>query len=192
MSSARILAELPDTFRFTDAVELIGERQFRRLVAQGQVIRLARGLYRKAGSLGEDELSAIAMRSPRATIALRSALARHDLIDDIPSSIDIAIPRGSWAPSLDTPIRWHRFDATTFDIGRNEMSIGHGHTIGIYSAQRSIIDAIRLRHLEGDDLAVESLKRWLRHGGQPSELLRLAKAFPTTQRALNKTMSILL
>ncbi|WP_107653944.1 type IV toxin-antitoxin system AbiEi family antitoxin domain-containing protein [Nocardia suismassiliense] len=192
MDSARILTELPDTFRFNDAVRLIGEGRFRRLLADGQITRLAHGLYRKAGWIGDEDLLAIATRAPRATLALRSALARHDLIDDIPSSIDIAIPRGAWAPKLETPIRWHRFDAATFDLGRDDLDIGQSQNIGIYSAQRSIIDAFRLRHLEGDDLAIESLKRWLRKGGQASELLRLAKSFPTAQRGLNQTISILL
>lgn len=192
MNSARILTKLPDTFRFNDAVTLIGERRFRRLLADGQIIRLAHGLYRKADWIGDEDLLAIAARAPRATIALRSALARHDLIDDIPSSIDIAIPRGAWAPKLDKPVRWHRFDAATFDIGRDDLNIDQSHHIGIYSAQRSIIDAFRLQHLEGEDLAIESLKRWLRQGGQASELLRLAKSFPIAQRRLNQTISILL
>ncbi|MFD6453098.1 hypothetical protein ACFWF3_20165 [Nocardia sp. NPDC060220] len=192
MGSAAALAELPNVFRFSDAVRLIGERRLRQLIDEGALVRLARGLYRKAESLGEDELSAIALRVPRATIALRSALAHHDLIDDIPSSIDIAIPRGTRAPALDMPIRWHRFDATTFDIGRDHMNLDHDLSIGVYSAPRSIIDAFRLRHLEGDDMAVDALKRWLRQGGQASELLRAAKQFPAAQRGLSHTLSILL
>lgn len=192
MNSARILTELPDTFRFNDAVALIGEGRFRRLLADGHITRLAHGLYRKADWIGDEDLVAIVTRAPRATLALRSALARHDLIDDIPSSIDIAIPRGAWVPKLEIPVRWHRFDATTFDIGRDDLDIDQRHSIGVYSAQRSIVDAFRLRHLEGEDLGIESLKRWLRQGGQPSELLRLAKSFPTAQRGLNQTISILL
>lgn len=68
---------------------------------------------------------------------------------------------------------------------------GAGKEIGIYSAPRSIIDASRLQHHEGIDLANEALKRWLRQGGQPSELLRMARSFPHAQRALRQTRSIL-
>jgi hypothetical protein len=64
--------------------------------------------------------------------------------------------------------------------------------IGIYTAERSIIDAFRLRHLDGADLANEALKRWLRRGGQPSDLLRIAKAFPRALTPLRQTMEILL
>lgn len=89
------------------------------------------------------------------------------------------------------PVRWRHFDAETFDIGRGRFDIGAGRSIGIYSAERSIIDALRMRHLEGADLADEALKRWLRTG-QPSELLGLARSFPRIQAALRETLEILL
>jgi hypothetical protein len=187
-----LLASLPDSFRYTEALEHMSERQLRRLIDDGSVIALARGLYRKSESIGDDDLIEIAVRSPRATLCLRSALARHELIDDIPAEFDIAIPRGSWTPQTTAPVRWRHFDPGTFDIGRGLLDIDGGRTIGLYSPERSIIDAFRLQHLEGSDLANEALKRWLRRGGQPSELLALAKAFPRTQAALRKTLEILL
>jgi hypothetical protein len=49
-----------------------------------------------------------------------------------------------------------------------------------------------LRHLDGTDLANEALKRWLRRGGQPSQLLRAAKPFARVLTPLPKTMEILL
>lgn len=123
--------------------------------------------------------------------SLRSALARHGLIDDVPGEIDIAIPRGSWMPTT-APIRWRHFDPDTFEIGRDQLDIGGGRIIGLYSAERSIIDAFRMRHLDGSDLATEALKRWLRSGGQPSELLVMARSFPRTLTALRETLEILL
>jgi predicted transcriptional regulator of viral defense system len=187
-----LLDELPETFHYTEAIKRISERQLRNLIAHGQVTALSRGLYRKNDWLGDDDLIEIASRSPRATLCLRSALARHDLIDDIPAEIDIAIPRGAWTPETIAPVRWRSFDPATFTIGRNSLDIGAGRTIGIYSAERSIIDAFRLRHLDGPDLANEALKRWLRGGGQPAELLRLAKTFPRTLTPLRQTLEILL
>ena len=187
-----LLAELPETFRYSEAIQRISERQLRNLIAHGQITALARGLYRKNDWLGDDDLIEIASKSPQATLCLRSALARHDLIDDIPAEVDIAIPRGAWTPETNAPVRWRNFDPATFTIGRNSLDIGAGRTIGIYSAERSIIDAFRLRHIDGPDLANEALKRWLRGGGQPSELLRLAKAFPRTLTPLRQTLEILL
>ncbi len=187
-----LLDELPDTFRYSEALEQISERQLRRLLADGRITAVSRGLYRKSDWLGDDGLIEIASKSPQATICLRSALARHDLIDDIPAELDIAVPRGSWTPETMAPVRWRSFDPATFSIGRDLLDIGGGRSIGIYSAERSIVDAYRLRHLDGADLANEALKRWLRRGGQPSELLRVAKAFPRTITPLRQTLEILL
>ncbi|WP_222844049.1 type IV toxin-antitoxin system AbiEi family antitoxin domain-containing protein [Cellulosimicrobium sp. CUA-896] len=190
--SADLLTALPPTFRYSQARELLNERQFRKLVDEGEIIAIARGLYRKRGLTGDDDLIEIASRTPDATLCLRSALARHDLVDDIPAEIDIAIPRGAWTPRTEAPVRWRHFATGTFRIGRVLLDIGDESTIGLYSAERSIIDAFRMRNLEGPELANESLKRWLRSGGQPSELLRMARDFPRTLTPLRQTMEILL
>lgn len=185
-------AALPDIFRFSEALEHVSERQLRRLVADQRIEPVARGLYRKSGWLGDEDLFEVSARAPMATISLRSALARHDLIDDIPAELDIAIPRGSWTPTTSAPVRWRHFDVGTFAVGREQLPIGAGWSIGIYSAKRSIVDAFRLRHIEGSDLANEALKSWLRRGGQPSELLEVAKVFPRARAALRQAMEILL
>ena len=85
----------------------------------------------------------------------------------------------------------HR-DIQTFDIGRDELTLTDNATIGLYSAERSIIDAFRLRHLEGPELANEALKSWLRAGGQADQLLRLARSFPRAATPLRQTLEILL
>lgn len=187
-----LLASLPETFRYSEALDHISERQLRRLIGDGSIVAMARGLYRKSDWLGDEDLIEIAAKAPQATLCLRSALARHELIDDIPAEIDIAIPRGSWAPETTAPVRWRHFDPDTFDLGRSQLDVEGGRSIGLYSAERSIIDAFRMRHIEGADLANEALKRWLRQGGQPSELLALARSFPRTQSALRETLEILL
>jgi len=66
-------------------------------------------------------------------------------------------------------------------------------TIGLYNPQRCIIDAFRLRHLEGPETAVEALRRWLRRrGSQPATLLAMARAFPKAEPALRAALEILL
>lgn len=188
----QLLSSLPVTFRYSEAREHISGRQLRRLVDDGSITALSRGLYRKSDWLGDEDLIEIAAKAPNATLCLRSALSRHELIDDIPAEIDIAIPRGAWTPGTTAPVRWRHFDPATFDIGRGEYAIDGDGSIGLYSAERSIIDAFRMRHLEGTDLANEALKRWLRQGGQPSELLQIARSFPRTLTALRETLEILL
>ena len=184
--------DLPAIFRYSEARARISERTFRRLVADGSVVAISRGLYRRREWIGDEDLGEIAARASRATVCLRSALARHQLIDDIPAEYDIAVPRGSWVPTTLVPVRWHQFDPDTFEIGRTVLVLDSGRSIGLYSVERSIVDAYRMRHLDGADLANEALKRWLRGGGQPSELLRVARSFPGVQGVLRETMGVLL
>lgn len=186
------LAMLPDHFRYSEARTHINERRLRELRSAGLIVQTGRGMYRKATAAGDDDLIEIAAKASQATLCLQSALARHDLTDDIPARIDIALPRQTWPPATRAPVTWHQFNRRTFDIGRDTLRLDDHREIGIYSPERSIIDAYRLRHLEGAELANQALRRWLRQGGQPSLLIRLTKDFPTAQPAIRGALEILL
>jgi hypothetical protein len=125
---------------------------------------------------------------------LLSALALHDLTDEIPTATHIALPRGD--RTLVTPlapIHWHSFDRATFALGRGEHRLDSDIPIGLYSPERSITDAFRLRHAIGADVATEALKRWLRlPGSSPGQLLSIARHFPKAYPALRSTLEILL
>lgn len=187
-------SELPPTFRWAEAHRRhISNSQLRRMVADGDIERIARGLYRRTDvGISDDDLIEIAAKRPEATLCLTSALARHGLTDDIPSLIDIAIPRNTWHPIVRPPVRWHEFDRRTFTIGRSMVRLDAATEIGLYSPERSIIDAYRLRHTQGSDQANAALRRWLRAGGQPSEILQLAREFPRTAPAIRSVLEVLL
>ncbi len=73
------------------------------------------------------------------------------------------------------------------------MQLDEKTAIGLYGPERSIIDAFRLRHLEGHELAVEALKRWLRRPGtSPAALLAMARRFPKARPSLQNALEILL
>lgn len=190
------LGQLPDTFTYGDARRHgLSDRRLYQLRDEGDIDQIGRGLYRKADveQLPDADLVEIAWRAPHATLCLTSALARHGLTDLIPGAVDVALPRGQRAPSTRTPVSWHYFGAGNFGIGRDELRLDDGLTIGIYTPQRCIVDAIRLRHREGDDLAYTALRRWLARGdAQPSELLAVAGKFPHAMPALRTAMQILL
>jgi hypothetical protein len=130
---------------------------------------------------------------PIATICLETALARHHLIDSIPAAIDIAIPRGSARPKLRAPIRLHQFGQHTFELGRQMVAVGGRSEIGMYSAERSLIDAIRLRHREGSDIAFEALRNWLDLPGRsPAQLIGMARKLPRAEAPLRHALEVLL
>lgn len=186
------LAKLPDFFRYSEARAHINERRLRELRSSGLILQSGRGMYRKATASGDGDLIEIAAKASRATLCLRSALARHDLTDEILTSIDIALPRHTWPPSTRAPVTWHQFNLRTFDLGRKTLHLDEDHIIGIYSPERCIVDAYRLRHLESAELANQALRRWLRQGGQPSAVLGLAKVFPPARTAILRALEVLL
>ena len=118
----------------------------------------------------------------------------HELTDEIPARSDIAIPRGTQPVTVHhAPIAWHRFDADTFSIGRTEHALPAGSSIGLYSAERTLIDLFRLRHAWGSDLALGALKRWLRgRGNSPGSLLTMAEDFPKARPAIQQALEVLL
>lgn len=167
------------------------------MVNAGELEQIAPGYYLRPGELDDTiaTWASISLRKPSATICLLSALSLHELTDEIPRETDIALPRGERTLTTRfTPIRWHSFDRATFELGRTKHRLpGTQLSIGLYSAERTIVDAFRLRHEIGTDVANEALKRWLRRrGNAPATLLELARSFPKALPALRATMEILL
>lgn len=189
-------APLPDgAFTLDDAARLgITARTLQRLASTGQVERIAHGLYQRPETATYDtELYAAASRHPLATLCLTSALAHHRLTDTIPAQTDLALPRGTHRPAAGSTIRWHVFDADTFTIGRTTTPVeGTDASVGLYSAERSIVDAFRLRNEVGYEIGVEALRTWLRRrGSTPAALLSIANALPRAQRPLREALSYL-
>lgn len=186
---------LPPVFRWAQAHQAgISDRRLERLLAEGLLERIAPGVYRKPDAPPADlDLVELAALTSRTTLCLGSALAKHGLTDLIPSRIDAALPRGHRRPRTLAPVRWHSFSPATFEVGRETLDLGTGLVMGLYSAERSICDAYRMRHLEGDELGREALRTWLRRrGSQPSALLKIAESFPRARSLLRHDLEILL
>lgn len=188
-------AGLPAVFSYTAAraAGISAERLYS-YRDRGLIRQIGRGLYQWASvSAADQNLLEIAHRAPRATLCLITALARHGLTDAIPARVDIAIPRGSRAPALRSPVDIHFFATDTFKLGREKLDVADGATVGLYSAERSLIDLIRLRHREGADVAWDALRRWLRRrGSNPAGLLKMAKHFHGAERAVRHALEIVL
>lgn len=189
-------ARLPSTFSYSEARGRgVSERRLYALRDAGLLEVLGRGLYRRTDAPieADTDLLEIAHRAAQSTLCLTTALARHGLSDAIPGSIDVALPRGHRRPRTQAPVTWHAFAAETFEIGRMELPLADGMGIGLYGAERCIVDAFRLRHREGPEVAHEALRRWLRRRGtQPAALLAMARSFPKAEPALRAALEILL
>ncbi|MGH8905393.1 MAG: type IV toxin-antitoxin system AbiEi family antitoxin domain-containing protein [Egibacteraceae bacterium] len=146
---------------------------------QGEVIEISRGVFRFADAppLAHPEFVAVAWRAPHGTICLTSALQWWSLTDELPREVHLAVPRGAHRPTITyPPTRVHIFDAGTFDAGRVRVDAGDDEPIWISSADRTVVDMMRLRHRVGPDLALNSLRRYLATpDASPGALLRLAR-----------------
>ncbi len=190
-----MLRELPAVFTYSQARALgVPERELYWLRDKGFIESIARGMYRRHDlDPANIDLVEVVLRAPAATLCLTTALARHQLTDAIPASIDVALPRGQRHPSTIAPVSWRSFDSATFEIGRDIEPLDDDVGIGIYGPERSIIDAFRLRHLEGPELGNDALRRWLRRrGSSPARLLAMARRFPRAERPLHAALEILL
>ena len=164
-----------------------------RAVRAGRFERVARGVYLPADAEPADwDLVEAASRRPEATICLLSALAHHDLTDTIPTAVDVALPRGTRLPASDGAIAWHSFDRASFDVGRETIAVeGTDLTIGLYSPERSIVDAFRLRGELGYETARDALVEWLRRGGRPARLIEVASRLPRAKGPLLRALEVL-
>lgn len=188
---------LPQVLRYDDLqCHRLTRHRLDRLIEAGEYERIAPGLFLRAG-LTDDTTAgwmAIAAKRPESTLCLLSALSIHQLTEEIPSTSDIAIPRGTQPVAVShAPVTWHRFDAETFDLGRTKHPLPVDMSIGLYSAERTLVDVFRLRHIWGSDLALGALKRWLKgRGHSAGTLLDLAARFPKARPAMQHALEVLL
>ncbi|MBS3940168.1 MAG: type IV toxin-antitoxin system AbiEi family antitoxin domain-containing protein [Actinobacteria bacterium] len=173
------LKNLPDTFTTGEARRRgVHPRVLYRGRDDGEVIELSRGVFRRADAAPASypDLLAVAYRAPRAVVCCVSAAAVHDLTDQLPASVQIAVPTHDRPPRITYPsTEVFRFDADTFEVGLTAIEAAPGEPVRIYDPARTVVDLMRLRHRLGEPLAHAALHRYLRRSdARPGELLRLA------------------
>jgi predicted transcriptional regulator of viral defense system len=172
---------LPPTFTTAQARQAgLSSRDLAALVSDDAVDELTRGVYRRtdAPETAHADLLAVHTRAPHAVICGESALALHELIDDIPTAVHIAVPRGTRRPAISyPPIVVAQYAAKNFDLNIEEYEAAAGEFVPVYDAARSVVDAMRHRHRIGETLALAALGRYLRASGPDgvSDLQRIAR-----------------
>ncbi|WNV82452.1 type IV toxin-antitoxin system AbiEi family antitoxin domain-containing protein [Umezawaea sp. Da 62-37] len=175
------LRQLPATFT-TRVAKASGlhVRDLYRMRDEGVVIELSRGVFRKADAphASLPDLLAIGQRAPSAIVCCVSAAALHNLTDEIPMSVQIAVPRSQRPPRIDhPPTEVFRFAVGTFELGLSSAEAAPGEQARVYSPGRTVVDLMRLRARLGEPLALAALRRYLRRrDARPGELLDLARA----------------
>jgi len=167
-------------FRTSEAIEAgIARTTLHRLRQHGSLAAPGRGILQlpEAGAGLLSGLAVISTRVPSGTICLNSALAYWDLTDEIPAQVHIAVPRGAHRPAIERPpTKVHVFAAETFELDRLQARSDADEPFWIYSAERSVIDAMRMSRWIGRDLALHALRRYTRRrDSSPARLAELAR-----------------
>jgi predicted transcriptional regulator of viral defense system len=163
-------------FRLKEAKALgLHAEQVRRLVRQGHLTRLGRGLYASAfAELSEHHtLAEVAKRVPKGIVCLLTALRFHALGTQHPREVWLAVDRRAAIPKLDVaPVRIVRISGAALTAGIEEHEI-EGVTVRVTSPARTVVDCFKFRNKIGVDVAVEALRDYRRlRKGTVDELWR--------------------
>jgi predicted transcriptional regulator of viral defense system len=134
-----------------------------RLEAAGTISRLARGLYQLPdAAVGANHTLAEASKLvPKGVICLTSALAFHELTDQIPARVWLAIGPKDWQPRLHyPPMRFAHFPLTQLRAGIARHLI-EGVSVPVFSIGKTIADLFRHRRKVGINIALEGLREAL-------------------------------
>lgn len=149
-----------------------------RMVRDGEVMRLARGVYQRADAQldGNHSLAEAAKRLPKGVVCLVSALAYHGLTDQLPRKVWLAIGQKDWAPKQDgNPTRIVRFTEALLSESV-ETHVIEGVTIKVFSAAKTVADCFRHRSKVGLGVSIEGLQEALKQRkATPGEIARQAE-----------------
>jgi predicted transcriptional regulator of viral defense system len=148
-----------------------------RLEAAGTISRLARGLYQLPDAVvgPNHTLAEAAKLVPKGIICLTSALAFHELTDQVPARVWLAIGPKDWRPRLKyPPMRFGHFSTKQLRVGIEHHSI-EGVSVPIFSITKTIADLFRYRRIVGINVAIEGLRETIRQRkATPGDIARRA------------------
>ena len=149
-----------------------------RMERDGEVIRLARGLYQLPDAPLEagHSLAEAAKRLPKGIVCLVSALAFHGLTDQLPKKAWLAIGKKDWAPRSDgMPIRVVRFTESLL-AESVETHMIESVPVKVFGVAKTVADCFRHRSKVGLSVAIEGLQEALRQRkATPAEIAHQAE-----------------
>jgi predicted transcriptional regulator of viral defense system len=134
--------------------------QLSRWVVEGELQRLARGLYALPDYTPDEHASLIEVthRAPNVVFCLLTALRFHELTTQAPSDVWIAIGNKDHPPRLAYPkLRVLRFSPASLHYGVEEHRAG-GVVLRVTNAAKTVADCFKFRNKIGLDVALEALR----------------------------------
>lgn len=182
-SKLRLLASAHEVLTTRQLLEAgISDQSITRLVEQGVLTRIRRGIYCHVDAPFSEYHSFIqVMKSaPRAVIVLISALRFHEIGTQQPHEVWIQLPSQSRVPKIDwPPIRVIRTRVKALSVEGVDIHHEGGTDIPVTSPARTVADCFKHRNKLGIDVCVEALRETVRERkatiGQIATMSRLLK-----------------
>jgi len=180
LSSLATANEVLTTRQLLDAG--ISDRSITRLVEEGTLVRVRRGIYEHPESAISEhhDLIQITKSAPRAVVVLISALRFHEIGTQSPHEVWIQLPAQSRVPKIDWPpirvIRTRVEQLQTTGVKQHHLG---GTTVAVTTPARTVADCFKHRNKLGIDVCVEALRETLNERkamlGEISEMGRILR-----------------
>jgi predicted transcriptional regulator of viral defense system len=131
-----------------------------RMVAAGELERVARGLYRLPDHPVTEQhaLGIVGAAVPQGIVCLLSALQFHGIGTQVPSEVWVAIDGRARHPALRyPPLRVVRYTGAALSEGVEAHRI-EGRKVHVYNLAKTLADCFKYRNKIGLDVALEALR----------------------------------
>lgn len=170
----------------------ISNERLRQLVKRGVLEHPTFGVYVLPHDF-VDRMYATQQRRPKIIYSHETALFLHDLTDRDPISYSVTVPTGY------NTVKLREEGFTVYTIKRDlhtvettEVETMFGHTVRVYSMERTICDCLRSRSRMDVTLLTDALRRYVRRKDKNlNTLMKMAKTFRVEQ-PLRHYMEVLL
>ncbi len=141
-------------------------RDIKALVENGIIEKVKSGLYKVVSAVDDSKLNPsfidICKAFPKSVICLLSAAEYYELSTVNPSQVYAAIPKAEKPPQIDyPPVIFYYWEKTIYEQGILEIKTKSG-VVKIYDKEKTVCDLFRYRDKLGEDIAIESLKNYLK------------------------------
>ncbi|MEA3423988.1 MAG: type IV toxin-antitoxin system AbiEi family antitoxin domain-containing protein [Bacillota bacterium] len=151
----------------------IHREYLRQMVLEGELERVARGVYSLPDEL-EDEMLILQLQNNRMIYSHESALLFHDLTDRVPFQYVVTVPYGYNPTRLKGKgLIVHTVKKELFDIGVSYKETIFGNEVKTYDLERTICDILKDRNNQDIEIVLDALKRYF--GRKDRNLNKLMK-----------------
>ena len=165
------------------ATHSIAREHLRRLVREGRLSRIERGLYTlpEADQGEHHRFAEMSRRVPGGVVCLLSALAFHHLTTQAPCEVWLALERDTHRPQVTQwPLRIVRFSGLARSFGIEEHQV-ESVPIRVYSPAKTVADCFKYRSKLGQSVALAALREtWRTRKATISELWEAAQVCRVT------------